>query len=568
MPPPVKPLLMTTQEINGVAKTALINRRPTAAPYVNHGWYSIPIAGLVAQGVLARATLGERCAEHILSSSTGEPLSVLARNRFSTERLAGAVASYGEVILRRGRVHYYKTPSISGPTAADESTYVALLNAAWLALFEHAGSVFSELTLEGAHDEADPSWTTLTAIYDGPTLLSAYPITVAGVPDAEDLHQITYVLAKTFNQHIANAGRTGATTEQHHLAYEDRAIDLETGVIDGFVPGGISMQTAAVRTQMLTFIESVRSSINWHFGLDSRAGVIQSDIRVDAVADEDGAPEPFFGAECAVSEDTPVKAGQTEVVVPIVAVRTGQQNIPRWWNGYIPEIRILTNLFDAAAEGPTRLTAAEMRSAGGWDAHGDTELRWACTASPRAKSGPVRSATIYGAYTWPGVAHVYRTDDPRRGGVVLFAADQNWAQSDAWLADIRQHMIDQEWMGFGPKLIMGRVLNRLVRVEATIKIQRSATRNVTDAELRTAVAEAIRAEFSDRPNDWPFWTIQSLRAALGRAHWAISSCPRVRVLNPDGGIVPEPGASYENDTVYHWVVPDDGLDLSFAVGGT
>lgn len=525
------PLLPTASLVVGAAKARLVEVRPGAAPHINSGNWATPFIGLRGQFVVANARLAEEARAARLGTASGEALTQLAESNHDTPRATTSpVAGIGLVTLTRSVVHYlpFSALRVTAPNATSEATLTALLTDVRAVFNAHAASVYSSGTGAGAHRVEET------------VLLSVPVVALMG-----DIVATLNDYKSTINAHFANAS-LGASAKPHVTADEANVVGAaDAWASDG--AGAYSGQSAASQQSALVLATALKTALNAHFGLRALAGTIRRGTRFRVEPDTVAVP-PIAGGEYEATQDAYVSTGAWYALVRVLATATGPaQNIP----GFSPvrpvTVTTLGSLYDAAET--LRFAPTAITCAGGTNGQPDSLLREAARAGWQGSYGPTDAALVAGALRFPGLASCPVLKDANTGASVLYAVDETWAQSETWLEALVQYVSD-EWLGVGCRARAGAVVNRVVRIEATVVL-----RQRTDLNDTTAIEAAVRAEveryFSARP-DWWMFRLGALRAVCSFAHDKILKCPTVLVLDSEGAPVAEPSQPAAGEAITHW----------------
>lgn len=296
-------------------------------------------------------------------------------------------------------------------------------------------------------------------------------------------------------------------------------------------------------TRAIGSVTFVRSGLD-ALGNPAAFGVIPKGTRLSREAGL-AAAIPYVAAEYETTVDCRMDYGAgTSVPVPIRAVGIGAKyNQPKRYLKDNPQLKISGTLFD------TTIITDFFYAAGGSDPIGSSVnfnpinadeanefLRTFAVAFARGQYGPTRDASIYGAIRGTGGRHALTYDDPVAGVQNIVVADSSWASSPEWCASIEQSITDAGLVGFGCRINVIGVENKVVSVSANVTLRDWAF--VTDtSEIDKAIAAAVQSYFDDRPD---FSTIRNhaLKNAISRAHSKILKCSAVTVAYaPDSSVI-------------------------------
>lgn len=513
------PLLITVGDVVGPAKKALVTARPSAEPHIEGGRYGDIFAGLAAQAGVARARLVSEVEATRLGSASGQALLELAPE-FEFEPLVGRTFSIGEAVLTRPVVHYRAGTAITTADASSEATSSALLTAIAEALTAHFVDVYSSLTGLGAHIEADPS-----------SIPALSFVTMGNFVD------IANGLKGYLNDHVLNEDVHRDADEDNFVATADAAASDPLTAY--------SAQTTPAKLSLHRLANALKVALNAHLAREARAGAVRLGTRLSVTPDATATP-PIAGGQYVATADAVIRTGEQSVTVRLRASAEGAAtNLPRWPTGEGPTLTLGADdaLFDDALE------VTELRAAGGSEGQSDPAIRRGCRAAFAGRSAPVVDALVAGALQG-GAAHVVNLEDQTSGGSFVYAADESWAQSDAWLASIEQALNDG-YRGLGCRLSMGAIRNRIIRMSATVLLK--DTRDLSDtSSITEAIRLVLKAYFDDRA-DWYTWSVGAMKAVIAAADRRILTCSSVAVSDADG--VPLGSSSTAvtaGDTLIHW----------------
>ena len=222
----------------------------------------------------------------------------------------------------------------------------------------------------------------------------------------------------------------------------------------------------------------------------------------------------------------------------------------------------------AAARLPMERARAQvtLASAGGTLGQSDPLLRAASSASWRGSWGPNVDALLAGVLTSAGAAHFADLDDPVTGTAYVYAADESWAQSAAWLELLSEALRAGEWSGVGQRIRFGVVHNTTVRVRLDVFLRDASLLTQTDP-ISTEIKAALAAYFDDRPDWYVFRASAVGQAAASADHRKILKVANVVVTDADGVAIPDPSPPTAGMAVQHWRFDDNALDATFLPPG-
>lgn len=531
-------------DVLGPGVDALLEARPTAAPYVDTGRWGDVIVGHRGQFGLARKRLAAEASAARLPFATGEALSDLARSEYDTPRSSGPVEAVGEVVLTRTVVHYVADEEslaavTTGATdATDEATMVARGNAAAQLLLYHGTRIWSSAAGTGSHSASPPGLPSSP----GFVLLGSMTVNC----------DVANIMKQEINDHFAS------------LVFHPEADTVSPVDVDDAVPSDgaavYGFNTVSAQNSLLAVVNACYEALTAHMALEATAGTIRAGTTWAVLASPTAVP-PVSGAQYAVTQDTPCGTGSQTVTVPVVATRPGAYgNIPAWVIGG-PTLRYTTpTLFDTAAT--LKFSTTVIRAAGGSEGQTDPELRRAAGAAALGSAGPTTTALIAGALRTVGASRTVVRDDYSTGAAVVYPVDPLWAQSDRWNAVVEQTLRDDPWLGWGCKLVMGTVANRVVRLDVTVAL-RDAAYLADTSDLTDAIQTALRAYFDDRP-DWYIWRTSAIKSVVaGADRVRILSCPTTIVRSATGVTIAEPAQPTAGAALTHWVFADNAVSITY-----
>lgn len=163
----------------------------------------------------------------------------------------------------------------------------------------------------------------------------------------------------------------------------------------------------------------------------------------------------------------------------------------------------------------------------------DDYVRLFAKASAQGQYGPTSAASKLGALAASGVRHCLVFDDVSTSSQKILIADSKWGSSQLWAAAVQQSIYDAGLVGFGCKVSLASVRNKVVSVDATIVLRDGNYLTDTTA-IDLAAQNAVRSYFDDRP-DWNVWSESSLKSAIARSHPKIFSCSSIAVKDASTG---------------------------------
>jgi hypothetical protein len=228
------------------------------------------------------------------------------------------------------------------------------------------------------------------------------------------------------------------------------------------------------------------------------AGVIREGTRFKVSANPTASP-PVKDASYVTTEPFYVTAAAF-VAGPIAIVASApgtDPNLPRYFQASPAPIVLDDTLFD------TTFTALEgADAAGGSSGVQDEDVRKLAKALYLGQRAPTDGALIAGALTDAAVKHVALVRDRAKGQSVLFIADESWAWSLAFQNRCKQ-ALKNDWLGFGARLDVRPIVNRLVALNATAILADPKFKDDTD-DIRSVVRQTVRSYLDDRPDFYTF----------------------------------------------------------------
>jgi hypothetical protein len=287
-------------------------------------------------------------------------------------------------------------------------------------------------------------------------------------------------------------------------------------------------------------------------------GTIREGERFFVEANPNARPVPIAAAEYAARAPVYVAASQTTITIPLIAARPGTQaNI-------VQRQGVPSTLIQAASIFDTNFATTSCAAAGGTDSTSDDDLRRAARANAQGQFGPTETAIVAEVLV-AGVRHYAYFDywDHNLIGkyavAVTYVADPSWASSSEWAAQISQAVNDNV-LGFGARHAAIALNNRYIKVDATVRLQR--TQDLSDtSDVEAAIRKAVRSYFDDR-RDFYLWKLSALRAVITSAHPKILVCTAASVSDYfDGSTLNEPALS--EGGILHFYAADNAITPAF-----
>jgi hypothetical protein len=267
--------------------------------------------------------------------------------------------------------------------------------------------------------------------------------------------------------------------------------------------------------------------------LDLNAGVIKEGTRFKVVADPAASP-PVKQVSYVTTEPAYVAIDQRNVTIPIRATASGvDANLPRYEIGPQTAIVVDDTLFD-----PTFVVDSGEAAGGSSGVH-DGDIRRLAKALYAGQHAPTEGALVAGALTDAAVKHVVVVRDRVLGQSVLYIADESWAWSLAFQNQCKQILKDT-WLGWGARLDVRPIHNRLVALRATVVLADPKFRDDT-GDLRSIIRAAVRRYLDERPDFYTF-DLNAIGGTIASADERLLTCTSVELVNLASGlpVSPEP----------------------------
>lgn len=545
---PAPPILPSAHDVIGAGKARLIEVRPSTEQHVESGNYGLIFEGLRGQFDLARDRLAKEVRAARLPTAEGDDLTELCASNYDYQRAAEQqTTAYGGVTLARVVIHWFPLTALRvvAADATNPATLEALLTNIQDVFNEHATSVFDAQVGTGAHRIAEtqtldvPDTTNMGAIV---ATLNIYKLKISG--------------------HFGRAASLlGAVIDapQPHAAKD--TLNVIT-IPDAFAsdPGAsFSANSLAAQQSALILAIAIKKAINAHLSLRALPGVVREGTRWRVEANPIAVP-PIEGGEYIATQNTYVKCGAQIVIVPARAAVPGASgNTPVFIKP--PQTRVikmLASLFDAKET--FRLTPFDVVAAGGGNGQSDEVLRLAAAANWFGQFGPTDKALVAGSLSWPGVKRCPILKSVNTATSVIYAVDVSWAQSTQWF-DGLEAMLRHDWLGVGCRIARGTLVNRVVRVQLTVKLRdRAFLDNVSP--ITDELVLVLRSYFDERPDFWIF-RVAAIRAWCSRAHEHIFSCTEAVVRDINGEPIDDPPQPEPGAPITHWWFADGAADITY-----
>lgn len=207
------------------------------------------------------------------------------------------------------------------------------------------------------------------------------------------------------------------------------------------------------------------------------------------------------------------------------------------------------------------VTVSAFSAAGGAEGVDDSYVRRFAKAFSKGQYGPTSDASRYGALRSTGARNILVYDLPGTGTQHVLVADANWASSDRWAATVQQSLYDDELVGFGCKVVVLKVRNKVITLVATVRLRDTTFLSET-TEVDEAIRKACRQYFDDR-SDWNIWKSSPLRAAITRSHPKILHCTSVTVKDVTGATISEITSPDYNAEQFHYFLANNAVSVAY-----
>lgn len=204
----------------------------------------------------------------------------------------------------------------------------------------------------------------------------------------------------------------------------------------------------------------------------------------------------------------------------------------------------------------------ELQAAGGSDGADDDYVRTYAKAQAIGQYGPTASASRLGALAATGVRHLLVYDDAVAAVQRILVADSSWGSSDRLASLAQQSMYDSDVVGFGCKVSVGKLRNKVISVTATVALRDSSyLAETTDVDV--AIHNAVRSYFDDRV-DFNVWNTDALKSVIARAHPKVFSCSSVSVHDvSDGSTIAEILSPNYATEQFHYYAANNAMQLTY-----
>lgn len=223
-----------------------------------------------------------------------------------------------------------------------------------------------------------------------------------------------------------------------------------------------------------------------------------------AVPATGSSPAVIFAAAVTVA----VLAGETAVVIPLVATETGEA-------GNLTDPAAVTQIMDSLPDAGWSVGTPEVGTVfgGGLAAEDDDVLRARLLAIAPVDEQGTRLAILAAALRVSGARWAVAVE-PYNGTVALYVGDANYVLTDAMAAAIRAELLGYRCFGVAVDL---RTFNPVaVQVTATVHMSQSLDHYDLDAIARDGEA-LVLAYFAARPRPDEFFR-EMVSAAISKAH--------------------------------------------------
>ncbi len=207
------------------------------------------------------------------------------------------------------------------------------------------------------------------------------------------------------------------------------------------------------------------------------------------------------------------------------------------------------------------ISVSSFSAAGGIDKTDDEYVRQFARAFAIGQYGPTVAAARLGALSSTGVRKFLAFDIPGTGTLKILVADKAWASSTRWVAAVQQSIYDSDLVGYGCKIEVGGIRNKVVSVEATVALRdTNYTVETTDVDL--AIAKAVNEYLNDRA-DWNVWKESALSANIARAHSKIFNCTSVVMKDAAGVVVSEITNPDYTQEQFHFFLSNGAVKVTY-----
>lgn len=249
-------------------------------------------------------------------------------------------------------------------------------------------------------------------------------------------------------------------------------------------------------------------------------------------------------------------AVQTVGPIPIRAVTAGTKaNHPIRSDDFPHGVVPAGSLFD-----PT-ITVSLFEAAGGSDGYSDAYVRRYAKAYSVGQYGPTAGESQYGALKATGVRNMLVYDVPGKGTQKILVADASWGSAYQWAQGVQQSLFDNDLIGFGCKVQVERVRNKVISLEVTVTLRDANYAKDTTA-IDLAIGKAARSYFDDRP-DWNVWKVSGLKGAIARSNAKIFNCTSVTVRDVTGAVLSEISSPDYTQEQFHYYLANNALTITY-----
>ena len=208
------------------------------------------------------------------------------------------------------------------------------------------------------------------------------------------------------------------------------------------------------------------------------------------------------------------------------------------------------------------ITVSAFDAAGGSSTPTDDYVRRFARAFWVGQYGPTDAESKYGALQATGVRNMLVYDIPGTGTSQILIADESWASSDRWASIVQQSLHDNDLIGFGCKVLVSKVRNVVISVDASVILRDKNFLNDTSS-VDIAIRSAVRSYFDDRA-DWNVWKTNNLQGVIARAHPKIFSCSSVTVKDINGNPVSQISTPNYNTEQFHYYLASNAVTTTYS----
>jgi hypothetical protein len=285
-------------------------------------------------------------------------------------------------------------------------------------------------------------------------------------------------------------------------------------------------------------------------------GTIRKGHRFARTADPTAKP-PVLAAQFVSTAPVYVAQGQQSVVVPIEAVGTGTDPNTPLFDFAVYSGSSVDTLFDS------NLFIQSVVAAGGSKGIDDVWGRLVAMSSYAGQFGPNTAALIAGVFEVPRARRAFHVLDSANAVSKVFVADASWGCSDLLQSRVKQ-VIKDKWLGWGAKVSVFPIINKLVNVVANVTLVGPQYLDDT-SDILDKIRTALKTHFDEKPDFYTF-KLRALRGLISQCDSRILQCTSVAVLDSSGSPISEPAAlSGSAQSVTHFYLNDDAISIAFSI---